>query len=123
VFVLIGEETFSAAEEFAYDLQALGRGTLIGQRTRGGAHMSVWVPVTPHFDVSVPYARALNPITGTNWEGTGVQPDVEVPAEAAFDRACELALRAVAESPAAARPEFRDEIQQALGDLGAANDK
>jgi hypothetical protein len=39
--------------------------------------------------VGVPFARAINPITGTNWEGTGVTPDLSVPADAALDRAQE----------------------------------
>jgi hypothetical protein len=47
--------------------------------------------------VRIPFARAINPITGTNWEGTGVVPDVACPADQALDRALELATRAAAD--------------------------
>ncbi len=71
--------TFSGGEEFSYNLKNLKRGTLIGKTTGGGAH-----PTNGHLfaslniQMSVPYGRAINPITGTNWEGVGVAPDVDV---------------------------------------------
>jgi len=46
--------------------------------------------------VSLPFGRAINPISGTNWEGTGVEPDVKVPAAEALDVAHARALAAVA---------------------------
>ncbi|MCK4529909.1 MAG: tetratricopeptide repeat protein [Candidatus Marinimicrobia bacterium] len=89
LFVLISSETFSGAEEFAYDLQALKRATIIGEVSAGGANpASTWV-VYEDLRISIPFGRAINPITGTNWEGVGVKPDIEVPA----DKALEIAIR------------------------------
>jgi hypothetical protein len=88
VYVLTSSRTFSAAEEFTYNLKNLKRATIVGETTGGGAH-----PVEPHYlaDVQllaiVPFGRAVNPITGTNWEGTGVAPDLQVPADKALEAA------------------------------------
>jgi hypothetical protein len=88
VFVLTSDRTFSAAEEFAYNLKHLGRATIVGERTRGGAHPVERFRVEGYpMVVSLPFGRAINPITGTNWEGTGVEPDVKVVAERALDTA------------------------------------
>jgi retinol-binding protein 3 len=98
VFVLTSGHTFSAAEEFTYNLKNLKRATLVGETTGGGAH-----PVDLHrvkgYPVSMrlPFGRAVNPISGTNWEGTGVEPDVKVPAADALTVAHARALAAVAE--------------------------
>jgi hypothetical protein len=86
VYILTSSRTFSAAEEFTYNLKNLKRATIIGERTGGGAH-----PVEPHFlaDVHllaiIPFGRSVNPITGTNWEGTGVAPDIQVPEDKALE--------------------------------------
>jgi C-terminal processing protease CtpA/Prc len=95
VYVLVGPETFSGAEELAYDIQVLERGTVVGERTRGGAHPRDGFRLHPHLELSVPVARAVSAITGTNWEGTGVRPDVEVPAADALAAAHRLALSAL----------------------------
>ncbi|MFB7471600.1 S41 family peptidase [Kitasatospora sp. NPDC056184] len=92
LYVLTSGNTFSAAEELAYDLQQLGRAEIVGEATRGGAHPREGWTVHPHLELSVPVARAVNPVSGTNWEGTGVRPDVPCDAEAALDRALTLAL-------------------------------
>jgi hypothetical protein len=80
VYVLIGPRTFSGAEEFAYDLQTQKRAVLVGETTGGGAHPGDLAPLGDHFAMFVPTGRAINPITKTDWEGTGVKPDVAVPA-------------------------------------------
>ncbi|WP_371476638.1 S41 family peptidase [Kitasatospora sp. NBC_00315] len=90
--VLTSANTFSAGEELAYDLQQLGRAEVVGEATRGGAHPREGWTVHPHLELSVPVARAVNPVSGTNWEGTGVRPDVLCDAEAALDRALSLAV-------------------------------
>jgi len=87
LFVLTGSRTFSAAEELAYDLQALGRARIVGQPTRGGANPGREFPLGEALSVFVPTGTAVNPVTGTNWEGTGVKPDLMVTEEAALDRA------------------------------------
>ena len=76
VYVLTSASTFSGGEELAYDLQALGRATIVGEVTRGGAHPSEVVSLTEHVELRLPVARTVNPVTGGNWEGVGVQPDV-----------------------------------------------
>ena len=93
VYVLTSKGTFSAAEEFAYDLQALKRATLVGETTGGGAHPVGPRRVNDHFLVVVPMGRAINPITKTNWEGAGVKPDVATPAARALQTAYLAALK------------------------------
>ncbi len=96
VFVLTSATTFSAAEEFAYNLKSMERATIVGETTGGGAH-----PVRPAdlghgFIATIPFGRAINPITGTNWEGTGVAPDLACPAADALDVAHAEALERIA---------------------------
>ena len=91
VYVLTSARTFSAAEEFTYNLQALKRAVVVGETTGGGAHPGEIAPLPQGFTVFVPSGRAINPVTNTNWEGTGVEPDVEVPAEKALQTAREHA--------------------------------
>ncbi|HYX39045.1 MAG TPA: S41 family peptidase [Oligoflexus sp.] len=94
VYVLTSGGTFSAAEEFTYNLKNLKRATIVGETTGGGAH-----PVDLHyfkdikFGAMIPYGRAINPITKTNWEGTGIEPDVKVSAEQALSTAHGMALQ------------------------------
>lgn len=96
VYVLTSRRTFSAAEEFTYNLKNMERATIVGETTGGGAHPvnSVSFPEL-QIRISLPFGRAINPITGTNWEGTGVEPDVAVAADDALDKAFELALAAL----------------------------
>jgi hypothetical protein len=84
VYVLTSDQTFSGAEEFAYDVQTQRRGEIVGDTTGGGAHPGSLRRVTEKFGVWVPAGRAVNPVTGTNWEGKGVIPDVPVAADAAL---------------------------------------
>ena len=84
VYVLTSAHTFSAAEAFAYDLQALKRATIVGATTAGGAHPASEGRLGDHFAISVPWGNSINPITGTNWEGVGVVPDVKVSADEAL---------------------------------------
>jgi len=93
LYVLTSRRTFSAAEEFAFDLKCLKRATIIGETTGGGGHT-----VSPHrnedlkVEISVPNARAFDPVTKTGWEGGGVAPDIYCPADQALDKAYALAL-------------------------------
>lgn len=99
LYVLIDNRAASAGEEFAYSVQKFGLGTLIGQTTAGGANNNRFVPVAPGFVLSVSYGRPEHPKTGTNWEGVGVKPDVEVPADQALERAQTLARAALTTAP------------------------
>jgi hypothetical protein len=87
VYVLISSETGSGAEEFAYNLKHMERATLIGETTVGAAHPVTRKVVQRDFVVRLPYGRPINPITGSNWEGTGVEPDIAVPAQDALKTA------------------------------------
>ncbi|MGH3156157.1 MAG: S41 family peptidase [Streptosporangiaceae bacterium] len=95
VYVLTSATTFSGGEQLSYDLQQLGRATVVGERTRGGAHPREGFVVHPHLEVSISVAESVNPVTGGNWEGTGVAPDVETTSGQARDTASRLALQAV----------------------------
>ncbi|HLT47338.1 MAG TPA: S41 family peptidase [Rubricoccaceae bacterium] len=115
VFVLTARRTFSGAEEFAYNLRTRERATLVGETTGGGANPGGFMPVSDQLGIFVPTGRAINPVTGTNWEGTGVEPHVAVPAEEAFDRALALA-REAAEAYRAERFAAEDAARAALNE-------
>jgi C-terminal processing protease CtpA/Prc len=95
VFVLTSKQTFSGAEEFAFDLKNQKRATIVGETTGGGAHPVSGHPVGDYFMVGVPFAKSLDPVTKTNWEGTGVEPDVKVPAADALETAQKLAVEKI----------------------------
>jgi len=115
VYVLTSRRTFSGAEEFAYNLQTRKRAAIIGDTTGGGAHPGGMQRVTDHFGVWVPSGRAINPITQTNWEGTGVRPDVAVPAEQALKTAHLGALRVLREQ--ATDPARRRQLEEAIAEV------
>ena len=124
VYVLTSKRTFSAAEEFTYNLKSLKRATIVGETTGGGAHPGGPRKVHEHFAVFVPSGRAINPITKTNWEGTGVTPDVPVPAERALATAHLAALRKIVDDveeqqkdPKRADPRRLHEVKAAIGRL------
>jgi hypothetical protein len=91
VFVLTSHSTFSAAEGFSYDLKMLKRATLVGETTSGRGHMGMGHRIDDHFTIRVPGVKVVNPISNTNWEGTGVEPDVKVKAPEALKVAQKLA--------------------------------
>ncbi len=95
IYVLTSDRTFSGAEELSYNLRQNKRATLIGETTKGGAHPGDRYRVGPHLKSAIPNGRAINPISGTNWEGAGVVPHVEVPADEAFGVAYRQALNHV----------------------------
>lgn len=123
VYVLTSRRTFSAAEEFTYNLKNLKRATIVGETTGGGAHPVMPVRLHDHFRIMVPFARAINPITKTNWEGTGVEPDIETPASQALQTAHLAALKSVLAKTT--EPQEREQLQQALAtvqrEIEAAN--
>jgi hypothetical protein len=95
VYVLTSSLTFSAGEEFTYDLKHLGRATIVGETTGGGAHPVTERIIADRFQMRVPYAKAVNPVTKTNWEGVGVIPHIAVPATDALDAACRDAAKKI----------------------------
>lgn len=116
VYVLTSHETFSGGEDLCYSLQAQGRAEVIGETTGGGAHPTRPIPISPTMVIGVPFARSINTITGTNWQGTGVVPDVAVPADEAYDVAYGKALRYVLSSDDVPPP-VADEAREALAEL------
>jgi tetratricopeptide (TPR) repeat protein len=94
LFILTGPRTFSAAESFAYDLQSRKRATIIGEPTKGGAHSVDLFGIDDQFEFYISTSRAVSPVTGGNWEGTGVLPDIAVPSAVALDKALDLARKA-----------------------------
>ena len=93
VYILMGKRTLSAPESFAYNLQALKRATIVGEVSAGGANPGREFRLNEHFMIFVPTGRAVNPTTGTNWEGTGVKPDIPTPFARALKTAHLAALR------------------------------
>ena len=102
-FVLTSSRTFSGAEEFSYNLKNLKRATIVGETTGGGAHPVSGQRIDDRFVIGVPFARAISPITKTNWEGTGVEPDVKVAAADALATAQRLAAERLATGSSAQR--------------------
>jgi hypothetical protein len=76
IYVLTSNYTFSGAEEFTYNLKNLKRATIVGENTGGGANPGGTMRVSDYFVAFIPTGRAINPITKTNWEGTGIAPDI-----------------------------------------------
>jgi C-terminal processing protease CtpA/Prc len=113
VFVLIDEGTGSGAEEFAYDLKAMNRATLVGATTYGAATPGGFRPLAAGFAAFIPMQVVTNTVTGGNWEGIGVSPDIAVPAEDALARAHRLALEAILESAQG--------VQRAIAEEGLAS--
>jgi hypothetical protein len=98
LYVLTSSYTFSGAEEFTYNMKNMERATIIGDTTGGGAH-PIDVKPFPNLNIgmSLPFGRAVNPVTGTNWEGTGIAPHIAVPQEQALDVAHLEALKKLLE--------------------------
>jgi hypothetical protein len=100
VYVLVGPNTYSAGEEFAYDLQVLNRVTVVGTTTRGGANPGGLNDLGSDLFVVVPTGRAENPITRSNWGGVGVRPDIQAAPEATQETAVAMAKGQLATSTA-----------------------
>ncbi len=116
VYVLTSSHTFSGGEDFCYTLQALGRAEVIGETTGGGAHPTRPFPISAAVHIAIPFARSVNPVTGTNWQGTGVVPDVAVPEAQAYDVAYAKALTHVLATDDVPPP-IADEARDALAAL------
>lgn len=91
VYILTSSRTYSAAEQFSYDLKMLRRATLVGEPTGGANHSGVLHNLDDHFAVGIPEHRPLNPFGAKDWALTGVEPDVKVKATEALATAEKLA--------------------------------
>ncbi|MCW8877450.1 MAG: S41 family peptidase [Kangiellaceae bacterium] len=107
LFILTSSRTFSAAEEFSYNMQSRKRATLIGETTGGGANPGRGFRLNEYFGMFIATGKAINPITGTNWEGVGVIPEIKVAKDAAFDKAVEMATDAAEGKRKVARNSYK----------------
>lgn len=87
VYILTSRNTFSGAEDFAYGLQQINRAVTVGDTTGGGAHPSGDFSLGQGFIIRIPTHRSCNPVSKTDWEGTGVRPDIAVASDQAFTKA------------------------------------
>ena len=106
VYILTGSTSFSSAEWFSYAMKKLGRATLIGERTAGGAHPVARKPLNDDFFVQVPIGQIQDPVDHGDFEGAGVQPDIPSPSIRALPLAHKLALENLAKTDDARRTEF-----------------
>ncbi|MBJ7309298.1 S41 family peptidase [Rugamonas sp. CCM 8940] len=106
VYILTGSTSFSSAEWFSYAMKKLGRATLIGERTAGGAHPVARKPVNDDFFVQVPIGQIKDPVDHGDFEGVGVQPDIQSPSILALPLAHKLALENLAKTDDARRTEL-----------------
>lgn len=95
LFVLINEGSASASEDFAYSAQSLGYGKVVGTQSSGAAHTTDDFAIEPAFMLAVSVGRPVHPVTGENWEGAGVTPDIEVESATQIEQAYLEALKAV----------------------------
>lgn len=93
VHVLVSAQTYSSGEALAYHLQAQGRATVVGTATAGAADHVTPIRLAPTVTALVPEAVVVDAVTGTNWEGKGVIPDIACPADQALTAALDLAPR------------------------------
>ena len=93
VYVLTARRTFSGAEDFTYAMKFAKRAIIVGDTTGGGAHPTGPAPLGQGFVLNIPNARSYHEVTGTNWEGTGVYPDVYVKGEQALEKAQQLIFK------------------------------
>ncbi len=118
VYVLTSARTPSAGEELAYDLQRLNRATIVGETTVGAAHLIDVYQLNAHFELRVSVGRAMNPLTGENWEGKGVIPDIAVVQEEALPTAYRHALQQIVltteQSSTTPMRHLLKEVQEAL---------
>jgi hypothetical protein len=96
IYVLTSHDTFSGAEECAYDLKTQKRATLVGETTGGGANPGDYVPLADGFIAFIPTGQSINPVTKANWEHVGVAPDVPASAGESLGVAYVAALKALA---------------------------
>ncbi len=112
LFVLTSSRSGSAGEAFPYHLQAMERATIIGETTYGAGNPGDMFYAGEGFGVFISTSRTKNPVTGTNWEGVGVVPNVKVPAVEALDHALKLAYEKILER--ADDPGHKTSIEWAL---------
>jgi retinol-binding protein 3 len=115
LYILTNSKTFSAAEGFTYTMQKLKRAVVVGETTKGGAHPIDVFIVKGDILTQIAICESCNPITKSNWEGTGVKPDIEAKSEDALHVAQVTALEHILKKTT--DPEYKDEIKLLLTKL------
>lgn len=98
LYILVSSRTSSAAEAVAYSLQQLKRATVVGEITHGEANPGMRFAITDKLYMMIPTAVNRNAVTGTNWDGVGVLPDITTDAETALPAAVVEACNTLAKS-------------------------
>ncbi len=113
IYVLTSPKTFSAAEMLVIALKGHRKAVVVGEATKGGAHGGDFMPISCRFDAFVPYYWTSVGAGEETWEGTGIAPDVKVPAADAMRAAYKLALeRLVRDSDPAQESALEQEIRE-----------
>ncbi len=123
LFVMTAERTFSGAEEFSYNMQTQKRATLIGQTTGGGANPGRMRSINEDLAVFIPNGKAINPITKTNWEGTGVIPEIKTELDSSFAKAHKLAKMAAEEYQSKSKEKYTSMYEDLLSHLEVYDEK
>eukprot|EP01137_Pigoraptor_chileana_P017367 Opistho-2@75340 len=84
LYILTSKNTFSAAEAFTYTLKHLDKAIVIGEITKGGANRTKRINLNDEFTISLSYIQSIHPVTKTNWEGKGVEPNIKTTEKDAF---------------------------------------
>jgi C-terminal processing protease CtpA/Prc len=123
VYALTSQRTWSAGEGLAFILQERHRAEVIGETTAGAANPGRPYPINARFTVTVPNGKVRSAVSGRNWEGIGVMPDVAVPAaralEVAHARALREVLKATPEGPW--RSTLERELQRLEGNVSPSS--
>jgi C-terminal processing protease CtpA/Prc len=118
IYALISGRTISGGEGMAFQLQQSKRATLIGETTAGAGNFHYPLRLTAHLLSAVPSGYPVDPVSGGQWEGVGVRPDIDVPAEQAFDVGYRLALEhVVGVGEDGARRQIAEDARNALTEL------
>ncbi|MFX0203596.1 MAG: S41 family peptidase [Candidatus Hodarchaeota archaeon] len=95
LYILTSQYTGSGAEEFTYNMKHLKRAIIVGEKTRGSANPVDYEIIQDKFVMHLPTGRPVNPISKTNWEQIGIEPDIAVPVDQALDKAYLMALEKI----------------------------
>jgi retinol-binding protein 3 len=114
VYLLTSKDTVSAAEALCYNMKNLKLATVVGEVTAGAANPGSMIRIDDHFSLFLPTGRAVDPVTGKNWEGSGVSPDVAVSAADSLAKAQILALKAIQEKADANKRKTLGDIIRSL---------
>ncbi len=94
LYILASSQTFSTGEMFAYGLQKAGRAKIVGETSAGAAHGTDTIDIGHGMMMVLPANRLAHIEARTNWQGTGVIPDVPTKAEEALDVAKDIIQQA-----------------------------